>query len=122
MNVNKTWLWLLAVPILAISAQGQPAPPPEGAPPEPALVQTQAVVIAPVELPPAVAEVIRLSESGVGEDVVLAYIRNAQVPFTLTARSYCLFEGPGNHPGNHHGDFESGYGITHPGSIHSCPN
>jgi hypothetical protein len=40
---------------------------------------------APTNIPPAVADVIRLAESGVGDDVVLAYIQNSQATFNLGA-------------------------------------
>src|SRR5215471_4423364 len=39
----------------------------------------------PANLSPNVAEVMKLAESGVGEDVVLAYIHNSQAPFNLGA-------------------------------------
>src|SRR5437763_587655 len=34
---------------------------------------------------PAAAEVARLASSGVGDDIVLGYIKNAQAPFKLSA-------------------------------------
>ena len=39
----------------------------------------------PANLSPGAAEVVRLAGSGVGDDVVLAYIQNSQAPFNLTA-------------------------------------
>ena len=40
---------------------------------------------APANLSPGAAEVVRLAGSGVGDDVVLAYIQNSQAPFNLSA-------------------------------------
>jgi hypothetical protein len=42
-------------------------------------------VPAPVDLSAGLAEVIRLAESGVGDEVVLAYVRNSQAFFSITA-------------------------------------
>src|SRR5262249_44120963 len=50
-----------------------------------ALPMAASPAIAPTNIPPAIAEVIRLAESGVGDDVVLAYIQNSQVTFNLGA-------------------------------------
>src|SRR5712671_3792609 len=60
----------------------QPAPTPEVAdlPPE---VQSSAAV--PTDLSPAAAEVVRLAESGVGDDVVVSYVQNSKTSFGLTA-------------------------------------
>src|SRR5437867_1043444 len=79
MKITKS-VGLFVVTVLPfISAQGQ-AP----------VVQVpsseaQAQVQAPVDLSPGAAEVIRLAESGAGDDVVLAYIRNSGAPFSLSA-------------------------------------
>jgi hypothetical protein len=40
---------------------------------------------APANLSPGAAEVVRLAGSGIGDDVVLAYIQNSQAPFNLSA-------------------------------------
>jgi hypothetical protein len=48
-------------------------------------VPEQAQAAPPVNLSPGAAEVVRLASSGVGDDVVLAYIQNSQAPFTLSA-------------------------------------
>ncbi|HEY5481415.1 MAG TPA: DUF6600 domain-containing protein [Verrucomicrobiae bacterium] len=77
---NTKWVGLvaaLALPLLTAHAQTPEAPVP-GAP-----AQAQAAV--PVNLSPGAAEVARLAGSGVGDDVVLAYIQNSQAPFTLSA-------------------------------------
>ncbi len=77
---NMKWVGLvasLAFPLLSGYAQTPGAPVP-GAP-----EQAQAAVGA--NLSPGAAEVVRLAGSGVGDDVVLAYIRNSQAPFSLSA-------------------------------------
>src|SRR5439155_11944149 len=40
---------------------------------------------APADLSPGVAEVVRLAESGVGDDVVLAFVQNSKSTFALSA-------------------------------------
>jgi hypothetical protein len=37
------------------------------------------------DLSPGTAQVVKLAQSGVGDDVVLAYVQNSQVPFNLSA-------------------------------------
>jgi hypothetical protein len=77
---NTKWFGLvtaLAFPLLSGYAQTSEMAAP-GAP-------GQAQVAAPVNLSPAAAEVIRLAGSGVGDDVVVAYIQNSQAPFNLSA-------------------------------------
>ena len=77
---NAKWVGLvtaLALPLL--SGYGQtPEPAAPGAP-------GQAQPAAPVSLSPGAAEVVRLAGSGVGDDVVIAYIQNSQAPFNLSA-------------------------------------
>jgi len=77
---NTKWVGLaaaLAFPLLSGYGQAPEAPVP-GAP-----AQAQAAV--PVNLSPGAAEVVRLAGSGVGDDVVVAYIQNSQAPFNLSA-------------------------------------
>jgi hypothetical protein len=77
---NAKWVGLvvaLALPVVATYAQTPEAPVP-GAP-------EQAQPAAPVNLSPGAAEVVRLAGSGVGDDVVLAYIQNSQAAFALSA-------------------------------------
>src|ERR1019366_639333 len=77
---NMKWVGLvaaLATSLLAAYAQTPEAPVPGAA------AQTQPA--APVNLSPGAAEVGRLAGSGVGDDVVLAYIQNSQASFNLTA-------------------------------------
>src|SRR5438477_12404529 len=69
----------LALPLLSGYAQ----PPPTALPRSPAPGQTAAPV--PTAVSPAVAEVLRLAESGVAEDVVMAYVQNSPAGFNLSA-------------------------------------
>jgi hypothetical protein len=46
---------------------------------------TAPAAVAAVNLPPNVAEVVKLVQSGVGDDVVVAYVKNAQTPYNLSA-------------------------------------
>ncbi len=71
------WVVSLAFPLLMASGPTATAQTPAG--PEPA-----GAAAAP-NLSPGTAEVVRLAGSGVGEDVVLAYIQNSQAPFNLSA-------------------------------------
>src|SRR5258705_233510 len=80
-NLMKTWSWvglvgLVTLPLLLGHAQ----PPPPNTP-----AASQADSPAPPAVSPTVAEVIRLGESGVGEDVIMAYIQNSPGAFDLSA-------------------------------------
>src|SRR5262245_11195556 len=84
--IMKTTKWvglisIIALPMLSCTAQA-PSPPQAAAavPGEP-----QVATPAPTDLSPAAAEVIKLSSSGVGEDVILAYVQNSQMSFNLSA-------------------------------------
>jgi hypothetical protein len=61
-------------------AQPAPAAEVEDLPPQ---VQSSAAV--PTDLSPAAGEVVRLAESGVGEDVIVSYVQNTRGAFGLTA-------------------------------------
>jgi hypothetical protein len=81
MNISK-WVGLLVAVVLPLNfttAQESVAPTAG-----PALKISGAAPV-PVNISPATAEVIRLAESGVGDDVVLAYIQNSQAMFNLGA-------------------------------------
>jgi hypothetical protein len=65
-------------------AQAPPAPG-AGAYQEAPAVEVQGAPAAPADVSPGAAEVIRLSSSGVSEDVVLAYINNSRAAFDLSA-------------------------------------
>src|SRR5262249_28098249 len=47
--------------------------------------QVQSSATAPTDLSPAAAEVVRLAESGVGDEVVVSYIQNYKAAFALPA-------------------------------------
>ena len=80
---TKKWVGLIIgviLPLLCVN--GQPPPPPDtSAPP----VEPQATAPAPTDLSPAASEVVKLATSGVGEDVILAYVQNSQGGFNLSA-------------------------------------
>src|SRR5262245_54749006 len=97
MKMTK-WMGLLAaiaLPLFSARAQGPVSPvPPDGqfdnqAISGPAGVPAPGAPSAPASVPTdltvGTAEVIRLAEAGSGDDVVLAYIRNSQLPFSLSA-------------------------------------
>src|ERR1035438_2697507 len=82
MDFMRTTKWVGLVTLLAfplLSGYGQP---PEAAVPG---APGQAQPAAPVSLSPGAAEVVRLAGSGVGDDVVIAYIQNSQASFNLSA-------------------------------------
>src|ERR1035437_4331498 len=90
---NMKWVGLvvsLAFPLLSGYAQAPGAPVP-GAP-------EQAQAAPPINLSPGAAEVVRLASSGVGDDVVLAYIQNSQAPFTLSADAVLYLKDVGLSP------------------------
>src|SRR5260370_8345785 len=79
---NTKWLALVAavhLPILCAEAQ---APAPQ-IPSGPGPIQGTARVAANIS--PATAEVVRLAEAGTSEDVILAYVQNAQSSFNLSS-------------------------------------
>src|SRR4051794_33648540 len=83
---NAKWRLLATVlfsPIFSSMAQQPEAPVPQVS-----IATGQAPAGAPAvpsTLSSSVAEVIKLSESGTGEEVVLAYIQNSSATFNLTA-------------------------------------
>ena len=83
----KTWMGLLAAMTLSLqSLLAQAPPPPEGeatvAAPAPGKPENAPSV--PVNISPTTAEVIKLAESGLGDEVVMAYITNSQTAFNLS--------------------------------------
>src|SRR4051812_27615221 len=82
---TKWWVSLSAASLIAFNAvQAQPAAP-ENAAPVVTAGETQPPPTVAVNVSPAAAEVVRLSESGVSQEVVLAFIQNSQTNFDLTA-------------------------------------
>lgn len=79
---NQKWLTLsFAVVLPAMVGYAQPAPPPDAAP----VIAEQPGPQVPTELPAGAAEVVRLSESGTSEDVMLSYIHNSSLRYNLSA-------------------------------------
>jgi hypothetical protein len=74
MKITK-WVVLLSATSLPFLNGLAQTPPEESAPPEAAVPA----------LSPNAAEVVRLSEAGTSDDVVLAYVQNATTPFSLSA-------------------------------------
>ena len=82
---TKWWVSLSAASLIAFNAvQAQPAAP-ENTQPVVTAGETQPPPAVAVNVSPAAAEVVRLSESGVSQEVVLAFIQNSQTNFDLTA-------------------------------------
>src|SRR5438552_3612983 len=82
--VSNAARWLgvagvVAFPLFPALGQPQVAPGPSG--PE----QAPPTSAAPADLSSNVAEVVRLAESGVGDEVVLAFIQNSKASYGLTA-------------------------------------
>ncbi len=50
---------------------------------------------APHELPPSASEVLKLSQAGMGDDVITAYINNSQAFFNLTANDILALKNAG---------------------------
>jgi hypothetical protein len=79
---NTRWLGLVAAaafPLLSSYGQAPVAQVPNG--PE----QTQTGGSVPTDISPGVAEVVKLAESGVAEDVVLAFIQSSKSTYNLSA-------------------------------------
>src|SRR5438128_2717192 len=81
--IKKTkWLGLVASVLVPLfTGCAQPAPPPVPKTPLP----EQPASSVPATVSPGVAEVLRLAQSGVAEDVILAYINNSTTGFNLSA-------------------------------------
>jgi hypothetical protein len=85
MKANAKWLVLVllaATPAIPGYSQGTATPP----------AQTPGV---PANLPPSTAEVVKMAQSGVGDDVVIAYIKNSQSLFNLSANDVLALKNAG---------------------------
>src|SRR5881628_3479034 len=80
-NLMKNWMCVGLVGLVTLPLLLGAQPPPPGNAP----VAGQAASPAPPAVSPTVAEVIRLAESGVSEDVIMAYIQNSPGAFDLSA-------------------------------------
>jgi hypothetical protein len=91
MNLNKyTWLGLISFPLIA---QSQVAAPPgsnavAGAAPA-------NVALAATNLPPNVQDLVKLSNAGVGDAVLLAYINKSPAPYDLSANGILQLKSQG---------------------------
>src|SRR5436189_1946211 len=81
MKKAKWVSFLTTITLPLILSHAQP-PAPQVAP---EAIQAPPVAPVPTNLSPAVGEVVRLAESGVGEDIIIAYIQNSQAPFEVSA-------------------------------------
>ena len=88
----KTTKWFALVAGLAVTVSSGYAQTPE------ATASGQAQATVPSTLSPGAAEVVRMATSGVGDDVVLAYIQNSQAPFNLSANDVLYLKDVGLSP------------------------
>ena len=88
----KTTKWFALVAGLAVTVLSGYAQTPE------ATASGQAQATVPSTLSPGAAEVVRMATSGVGDDVVLAYIQNSQAPFNLSANDVLYLKDVGLSP------------------------
>jgi hypothetical protein len=86
MNI-KTRVGLLAAVALSLQSMfAQAPPPPDGQAVEaPTPGKPENAVSVPVNVSPGTAEVVKLAESGLGDEVVMAYVTNSQAGFNLSA-------------------------------------
>ena len=78
----------------------------------PAVVVAPSPAPLPPDLSPAAAEVVKLARSRVGDEVVLAFIKNSQAPFNLSADNIIYLKNSVSSPVltamvNHDGDLRS---------------
>ena len=84
---NVSWLALVAFLAIPMYAADSPAPAASGAAPGPVAEVPSAPALTPPALSPNAAEVVKLSGAGVGDEVILAYVKNYQLPFNLSANA-----------------------------------
>ena len=82
---NVSWIGLAAFLAVPVYAAFSPAPPPSGATPGPVAQVPGAPAPTPAALSPSAAEVVKLSGAGMGDEVIMAYVKNCQSPFGLSA-------------------------------------
>src|SRR6266850_3929053 len=82
----KKWMGLLAATTISLQSIWAQTPPPPETQPEaaPAPGKPEEVAV-PVNISPAVAEIVKLAESGLGDEVVSAYVTKSQTAFNLSA-------------------------------------
>jgi hypothetical protein len=82
--MTKKWMGLIAAAAFSLQPVFGQAPPPSGEPaqaPPPGKPENAVEV----NISPGAAEVVRLAESGLGDEVVSSYVTNSQTAFNLTA-------------------------------------
>ena len=84
MNI-KTWMGLIAAAALSLQPILGQAPPPPGEQPAQAPPAGKPENAVEVNISPATAEVVRLAESGLGDEVVSSYVTNSQTAFNIDA-------------------------------------
>jgi hypothetical protein len=83
-------IWVALVTFLGIPVYSADSPAAAGATPSPA-----SQMLTPPSLSPSAAEVVKLSGAGLGDEVILAYVKNCQVPFNLSASAVLLLNEAG---------------------------
>ena len=78
-------LGLAAFLAVSVHAANSPAPAASGATAGLATQVPSGPAPTPLALPPNAAEVVKLSDASVGDEVILAYVKNYQSPFNLSA-------------------------------------
>lgn len=95
MKRTNQWLVLLTamtLPALSITAQEtSTAIATTNAPPATNAVKT----VDPASFPPHIAEIVKLSQSGLGDDVLVAYVNNSQKPYKLSANDILALKDAG---------------------------
>src|SRR5580765_108502 len=84
---NLSWLGLVALLAVPVYAADSAAPALPGATPGPAEQAPSAQATTPPHLSPSAAGVLKLSGANMGDEVILAYIKNCQSPFNLSANA-----------------------------------
>ena len=93
---TTTWASFVTAAVLALNPALAQPPAPEQA--QAVQASPQAAAAASTNLSPAAAEVIRLAESGVSQEVIVAYVQNAQSAFELSADDVLYFKDVGVAP------------------------
>jgi hypothetical protein len=84
---NVSWLASVVFLTLPLYAVDTSVPSASGVTPGAAAQVSSAPTLTPPTLSPNAAEVLKLSGAGVGDEVILAYVKNCQGPFSLSAEA-----------------------------------
>src|SRR5256885_15056774 len=82
---TKMWMGLFAAAALSAAPVWGQAPPPPGGQVAEAPPPGKPENAVQVNISPAAAEIVRLAESGLGDEVVSSYVTNSQTAFNLSA-------------------------------------